>query len=493
MLAGFAILALLGVGLLASAFDDDDDASTVEDTPEAEDTPQNLNTTDSAETLITGDANDVVRSQGGNDLVALEGGNDRAFAGRGDDAVFGGDGNDLIRGQQSDDQIFGGDGEDTLFGDTGDDTLYGDDLLNDSEVFSQTARTGFLLFDNLARIDPAGDTGTVDTLSGGEGDDVIYAGGNDVVDTGNGDDVVVLGDWIEPGQPVEITSFDPAEDALFYSYANGADPVVLDTIVDADGMVVFIVDGETVATLPNVPADQIGSVVAVQAERPELDAVETSIGTDGNDVIRGKATSDIVIGDGGDDRVFAREGSDLVFGGEGNDFLRGEAGDDALFGDAGADTLNGDGGADVLFGADIFSSASIASIINSDEASLEGLAPIFDLDADTGEADTLNGGVGDDLLVAGSNDVVSTGTGSDVLNLGEWVIPNDPVEVVDFTPTEDVVVYTYTGDQPDVVFAEASDGTAVLLEGGRVIARFDGVTFADLNANSSIILERLTA
>ena len=489
---GIAFLTLLGVGLLFSVFDDDDDTNSDADDTEPQDARQNLNTTDASETLVTGNANDVVRSQGGDDLVSLGDGNDRAFGGRGVDAIFGGDGKDLMRGQQSNDQLFGGDGEDTLFGDTGNDTLYGDDLLNDAALFSATATTGFLLFDNTASIDPSGDTGTSDTLSGGEGNDAIFAGGNDVVDTGNGEDAVILGDWINEGQSADIVAFDPDEDFLVYSYANGEVAPALDVTVNEDGVVALTADGETVATLPNVAANDVALVQAFLVERPEVNAIETFIGSDQADVIRGTATNDIISAEAGNDRVFARAGSDLVIGDFGNDFLRGEAGNDALFGDGGNDTLNGDAGSDVLFGADILSGVSIRDLVSADLFDSPS-TDLIDFDDDIGESDTLNGGVGDDTIVAGSNDVVNTGLGADVLSVGQWIIPNEPVDVVDFTPTEDVVVYSYIGSQPDVVFSEASDGTAVLLEGGRIVARFPGLSVADLNANSQIILEDLTA
>ena len=496
---GIAILALFGVGLLITALDDDDTGADVSET----DADQRLSTTDASETIETGSGNDVVRSQGGDDLVDLGAGNDRAFGGQGADALFGGTGNDLIRGEQDNDQIFGGSGADSLFGDGGNDILYGANIIDEDALFDQVDAAGFLLFDNTGLIDATADAGEGDTVAGGTGDDTIFAGSNDDVSTGSGADEVQLGDWITPGAAAEIVDFDPAEDALVYSIANGAPVPTVDIAVTNDNGVEIVVEGEVVATLPNLTENDAQDIQLTLVERPAANGIETFVGSEDGDVIRGTESSDFVLANDGNDRVFARAGTDAVSGGAGNDFLRGEAGDDTLFGDAGADTLNGDAGNDLLFGADLFGGVAPAELARGSgllstsdgPLTLRGLANV---DGDPGDADTLTGGVGDDLIVAGAADVVDTGTGADTVNLGDWVNSNGPpVDIIDFDPAQDVVVYTYAGSTaPTVSFAEADDGTAtveIALSNteNQVVARFTDTSFDALIAGNALVIEPL--
>ena len=92
------------------------------------------------------------------------------------------------------------------------------------------------------------------------------------------------------------------------------------------------------------------------------------------------------------------EDADIVFGQEGNDFLRGGAGEDLLVAGTGSDPLYGNAGDDILFGADILDEMEVA------ESTRSGELPSFLLTSayEVGQADTLDGGVGSDTLVAGS-------------------------------------------------------------------------------------------
>ena len=219
---------------------------------------------------------------------------------------------------------------------------------------------------------------------------------------------------------------------------------------------------------------------------------------DGDDTVFAAGGNDLVSAGQGDDRVFGGDGNDFLVGGEDKDFIRGGADDDALFGGAGNDVLNGDVGDDALFGADIIDSEAWAEFLiprdgDAEDEDFEDL-DLLDPDGDPMEADTLNGGVGDDLLVAGSNDVVDTGTGSDTVNVGDWVDPSAPVNMIDFDPAKDAIVYSFSGSaDPTVLFGEDDSGTATLTVNGQIIALFPGVDFFDLVDETSVFLERLDA
>jgi Ca2+-binding RTX toxin-like protein len=224
------------------------------------------------------------------------------------------------------------------------------------------------------------------------------------------------------------------------------------------------------------------------------DLIETG---GGDDSVFAGAGDDVILTGDGDDRAFGGAGDDLIVGEADDDFLRGGAGDDLIFGGAGEDELNGDVGDDVIVGADIIDARGIVeatetSIQTGDPLTEDQLNAFIDLRADTGEADTLNGGVGSDVMIAGNNDVVDTGAGEDIVNLGQWVAPGAPVQITGFNPFQDDIVYTYEGGtEPDVSFGEDDNGTATLTVDGEIVAYFENADFFDLVAGSSIVLERL--
>jgi Ca2+-binding RTX toxin-like protein len=109
--------------------------------------------------LIGGDGKDRCTGDDGDDLIDCGGGADSARGGAGNDTLLGGNqndtlhgdaGRDSIRGQNHNDRIFPGAGPDTASGDRGNDRLFAQD-------------------------------GTVDTLSGGAGDDSADADPSDLL------------------------------------------------------------------------------------------------------------------------------------------------------------------------------------------------------------------------------------------------------------------------------------------------------------------------
>ena len=100
-------------------------------------------------------------------------------------------------------------------------------------------------------------------------------------------------------------------------------------------------------------------------------------GLDGNDTLNGDAGDDTISGNNGNDTLNGGDGNDTLSGNNDNDTLNGDAGNDMLDGGTGVDALNGGDGDDVLTGAD----TSVA-------------------------ADTLAGGVGNDIYIADRNDII---------------------------------------------------------------------------------------
>ena len=76
----------------------------------------------------------------------------------------------------------------------------------------------------------------------------------------------------------------------------------------------------------------------------------TTLGTAGNDALRGTRLMDVILGSAGNDTIRGLGGNDILCGGPGRDVLMGEDGDDKLFGGPGRDILMGKDGGDKLFG-----------------------------------------------------------------------------------------------------------------------------------------------
>lgn len=228
---------------------------------------------------ITGtDGNEFLLGYGGDDLIHGNGGTDEIEGGEGNDTLFGGDGNDLMHGDDGDDDLMGDDGDDTLYGHSGDDLLQGDDG-DDSMVGGQGDDTveggqgddalhgyhgddelrggagedtlfGGIGNDILHGFTKMGeDDGVVDFLNGGEGDDTITAGANDVVTAGDGADTIQFGDWNADGGAVQVMDFEPEEDSLVVLYNDGgAEPdVSVEPDPENQNLYRIMADGEVIA------------------------------------------------------------------------------------------------------------------------------------------------------------------------------------------------------------------------------------------------------
>ncbi|ADN62349.1 calcium-binding protein [Xylella fastidiosa] len=267
--------------------------------------------------LLFGDAGaNLLRGGGGDDLLSGGDGDDTLEGGAGNDTLYGGDGDDVLDGGMGSNRLEGGAGNDVLKvsywsadnvlnGGTGDDTLYGS-AFADTYLFNQGDGHDTI-------IEQSGD----DKLVFGEGilaaDVRLLRQGQDVVlDLGNGHDSIRLKDWLTSNG----------------TRNHSAD---IEQIVFADGTL------WTPETLSSMGL--------------------TTLGTLGNDTLKGWQGKDILLGGDGDDVLDGGEGSNRLEGGAGNDVLKvsywsadnvlnGGSGDDTLYGSAFADTYlfnKGDG------------------------------------------------------------------------------------------------------------------------------------------------------
>ena len=204
---------------------------------------------------------------------------------------------------------------------------------------------------------------------------------------------------------------------------------------DADGR--FAIDSETGEVTVADPAkldfetasshgievlvtDQQGASYQESLTIEVADAVETLVGTSGNDSLTGGAGADNISGQGGKDTLIGADGDDVIDGGSSHDTLYGNAGDDTLIGGtASTDSSGGKnsaiGGNDTLYGG-----TGDDTLLGGDGAdSLYGAADDDLLDGGTG-SDRLDGGSGIDtatyeqsIQAVTVNLATGTGTGGD--------------------------------------------------------------------------------
>ncbi|WP_299041449.1 tandem-95 repeat protein [uncultured Tateyamaria sp.] len=229
-----------------------------------------ISTGDDADTIIGGDGNDVIDGGIDDDIIDGDDSNDSTAGGA--DRIVGGEGNDLIDGGVGDDTIFAGNDPDL-----------GLDQLNIEDDGSNPIFPG----------DPRPDNG-MDTVFGGEGNDLIFGADDD--------------------------------DELYGGTGNDT----IDGEIDED----FIDGGE---------GDD--SLLGGQGN----DTIEGGVG---NDFIDGGLQADTLNGGEGNDTILGDNGADLINGGEGDDLIDGGTGDDTLNGDGGNDSIIGSTGDDVIDGGD---------------------------------------------------------------------------------------------------------------------------------------------
>lgn len=381
--------------------------------------------------LQGGDGNDNLDGGWGNDTLGGGAGNDRLEGGMGSDVLQGDTGDDiLIGGNGSDTYIYNkGDGADTIIdssnwhtdtntlqlraGITADNLFVtyhsaigtvlldmgpstssgqaGDSIHigNPNDLAVQTIQLAdgstldvdaLLRQRNLVQNGTDGndtltgsDSGYVDVLNGGAGDDTLNGGsGNDVLNGGTGNDVLSGG---------------TGNDTYVYNLGDGFDRITdsgrqyydwqtkqyrnteINTLsfgagITADMLTVSYDSVTLAATLVLTTGDtiEIGAPdnLAIQtlqfADGSTLDVntlvgqqTLTQVGTEGNDVLTGSDSimfRDSIQGLGGDDTLYGGAGGDMLDGGSGNDTLYGQSGNDILIGGTGNDILSGSGGND---------------------------------------------------------------------------------------------------------------------------------------------------
>jgi Ca2+-binding RTX toxin-like protein len=127
-------------------------------------------------------------------------------------------------------------------------------------------------------------------------------------------------------------------------------------------------------------------------------------GRAGNDTLNGLARADYIRGGRGNDTVNAGAGADLVLGGPGDDTVYGGDGPDRIFAQRGVDTEYGGEGNDDLWA---LARADVTGGANEPADTLNGGPGNDVFHVRDGEADTVDCGDGNDLVLADFKDKAS--------------------------------------------------------------------------------------
>lgn len=150
------------------------------------------------DTLLGGADNDILEAQDGDDLVDGGDGNDTLKGGNGNDRLLGGTGTDKLEGGKGWDLLIGGAGADELKGGSDGDILAGGVTTNDpaalDAVLAQWTQTGVPYADRVAAVAALlaiGDDQQDDKLKGEAGQDLYYAGQDDLLDGRSANETVL--------------------------------------------------------------------------------------------------------------------------------------------------------------------------------------------------------------------------------------------------------------------------------------------------------------
>lgn len=219
-------------------------------------------------------------------------------------------------------------------------------------------------------------------------------------------------------------------------------------------------------------------------------------GEAGNDIIRASNFNDYVLGGFGDDSIRGEPGADIIRAGEGADDIHGGFGNDTIYGDAGNDYINGARDNDRVSGGEgddhiigFYGADSISGDAGND--TLSGYRSGFAAPraGETEEADTLDGGDGDDQLWLSNGDQGTGGAGKDQF-LADWRSEDTlkSVTINDYNAQEDQISLLITppaeGEpMPEVTQQVSEDGADRLVYmNGIEIARVVGAgSGGDLN------------
>ncbi|HEX8216631.1 MAG TPA: calcium-binding protein, partial [Allosphingosinicella sp.] len=374
---------------------------------------------------------------GDDDLNVLSAGGSLSQPQVGDDQLFGHGGDDIFQLTAGNHYIDGGDGADSISTSftTADMGAFSIDL---NIAGAQNTGQGMMTFVSIANLiggrydDRLEGDGSDNKLAGAYGNDILIGGaGNDRL---SGDGGLVLG-----ADRLFTTSFDGVGNGNDFLDGGAGD----DELYGGGGSDTASYASASGAVTVSLYDGGFGEAFGA-AGYDQLHDIENLAGSAFDDGLYGNGLDNIVSGGDGHDDVRGGGGNDEIHAGAGDDLLYGNGGDDLLDGGAGIDRagyysgatagvtvdLNLQGiaqntgqGMDTLVGIENVSGTVFADTLIGDGADnfLWGSpSTVSPGNVATTNDDTLSGGGGSDLLIAGIGDhVVDGGSGTDTFRFNE--------------------------------------------------------------------------
>ncbi len=466
---------------------------------------------DGNDTLIGSQGKDSILGGAGDDVIQGNEGEDIIRGGSGSDSIDAGADSDSVFGDEDNDTIDGGTGSDVVRGGSGNDLLKAGNGLEFNRLFGQEGNDTLVGGSGVDKLDGGADDDFVfggdlgDILSGGDGNDTLVGeDGRDTIDGDDGDDLVLAS--VNNG----IRSQAGVDDFVPSSLSELPYEDLLDLEFD-----MFQQRNELHASrteLQSIPAsertpEQQSELNSLLLERiPEIEntlAVINQIQTDllnsntiivdnldggnGSDTLYGSAKVDNISGGDGDDTIVHVRNLDsvdaeldVILGGNGTDryLIEGtEFADDILISLVTQAQTNPE--VMVTIGSEPEVRASrleievvaVKALSGDDTITVEfGQNAAMNVEIDAGDGDdvisagelqiasTLQGGKGNDLIVAGlANDIIEGGSGDDTLTGGiglDTIYGGDGNDIIDAGASND---HVFGGRGDDVIDAGAGN------------------------------------
>lgn len=338
-------------------------------------------------------------------------------------------------------------------------------------------------------------TATINSLTAGEGNDLITAQGTVTVAGGNGTDTLIVGNTTMTG--VTFSGFEILNMLDTNASFNAAQltgkamswvSVAANGTADTNG--VLTVDASATANT-DLSSIAVNTAQIVRVDTTTSNVASTVLGSQGIDSITGGTSADVLSGNAGNDSILGGQGSDTIDGGAGDDTIS-----FALVASQVGDVITGGAGNDVFLMAD-GTANSIGGITKINDLSLSGGngADVLKLDISTVSALQVNGanalanlrtGAGNAPVAAGNLTVTQITadnqavTGGDILFLAGKTYANLAAVKADILTA---------GERTFTVGANTTqyDGFLVAYElsgGGIEIAAFQDVTGAQQSSNA---------
>jgi VCBS repeat-containing protein len=392
--------------------------------------------------------------------------------------------------------ILGPTSSDTLDGGYGDDIIYGDRIETDSlgpagsyggagthdyagyDVLKAIYGTDSAVLAHLQAGNAASynndSIGSADSISGGVGNDTIFAQGGD--------------DWINAGEGNDIVYGGTGSDTLYFGSATNAVTVTLtDSVGSAAGQ-----GTDTLYSIENVIGSSYNDVITGNSSN------NTFIGGDGNDTVDGGTGIDVMNYANATAAVTVSLATSLVAGGEGSDTLLniegiiGSSLADTLLGDTNSNTFTGGQGNDYLDGSSgtdfiSYTDATAGITVNFATGTVTGGAGTDSL---VGIEGVIASSYNDSIISSVNNDTITGGAGADTV-LYTSATAAVTVNLLTGTATggagSDVIsgIENITGSSnADVLFGDYSNNTFV---GGLGNDTMYGGTLADSTLVGTVI------